>query len=115
MGAKTRRQVETEWAKKPHSTKMPAKAVEAIARRRRQMLVHSCIYYALDDSVIDDSTWTHWAQQLVRLQEKFGHRIGFYDSQFEDWDGSTGHHLKFDPDVMRVARRLLDSFAKEFI
>lgn len=115
MGAKTRRQVPTEWRNKPKSGDMPTKAMEAIARRRRQMLVHSCIYYMLNDSIIDDSTWTLWAQQLKKLQDKFGYEIGFYDSVFEDWDGSSGHHLKFDQDVVRVSRRLLDNFARQVI
>lgn len=82
--------------------------VEAIARRRRQMLIHSCIYYTLNEAIIDDDTWQKWANQLVRLHAKFGSRIGFYDSAFADWDGSTGYHLPFDTEVVRVARRLLD-------
>ena len=106
--AKTRKQFQTDWAKTPANLRMDKRVVEAIGRRRRQMLVHSCIYYALDENVVDDHTWTKWAQQLAKLQDKYGHRVGFYDSMFEDWDGSSGHHLKFDADVMRVARRTLD-------
>lgn len=108
--SKPRRSVATDWANRPRSKSLTPRVVEAIARRRRQMLVHSCLYYKLDESVIDDHTWTHWAQQLAKLQSKYGHRIGFYDAVFADWDGSTGHHLPADADVMRVARRTCDEY-----
>lgn len=31
---------------------------ELIHRRREQMLVHSYIYYQLNDNIIDDNTWS---------------------------------------------------------
>lgn len=107
--ARMRRRV-TEWARKPGSTRMPTNAVEAIARRRRQILVHSCLYYAMNQSVIDDHTWNKWAQQLDKLQDKFGWEIGFYDGMFADWNGSSGYHLTYDDDVRRVAARLLEYY-----
>ena len=105
---KTRRIVTTEWRNKPRSTKMDLRAVEAIARRRRQMLVHSFLYYRMDSPVISDAIWSKWAQQLHALQRKYGWRIGFYDDTFRDWDGSSGFHLPADSDVVRVARRIHD-------
>jgi hypothetical protein len=105
--ASVKRQTPTEWSRQPSARKMDRRVIEAIARRRRQMLVHSCLYYRMDASVIDDATWTRWAQQLAKLQDKFGHCIGFYDAAFEDWDGSSGFHLPADQDVARVAMRLL--------
>lgn len=96
-----------EWIKKPHSTKMTPRVLEAISRRRRQMLIHSCIYYVLNENIISDETWSQWATQLLKLQLRYGHRIGFYDRAFADWNGSTGHHLPVDVNVERVARRML--------
>lgn len=105
-----------EWLNKPRSTKIEPRIVEAIARRRRQILIHACMYYMLDSPIIDDSQWDHWAQQLVKLQRKFGWRIGFYDEAFQDFDASTGYHLPFDADVVRVARRVHDEFRhREFL
>jgi hypothetical protein len=101
------RRVPNEWTKRPASAKMDKRVVEAIARRRRQMLVHSCLYYRLDESIIEDHVWTRWAQQLAGLQQKFGYRIGFYDEAFKDWNGSSGHHLPADDGVVSVAMRLL--------
>jgi hypothetical protein len=102
------RHVPSEWAKRPASAKLEKRVVEAIARRRRQMLLHSCLYYRLDAPIVEDHVWTRWAQQLAGLQQKFGYRIGFYDAVFRDWNGSSGFHLPADNDVVRVALRLRD-------
>ena len=32
------------------------------------MLVHSYIYYHMDDSIILDTTWQEWADELTKLQ-----------------------------------------------
>lgn len=78
------------------------------------MLVHSCIYYQLDENIVTDHQWTEWAQELLEFQATFGHEFGFYDDLFEDWNGSSGHHLVYDSDVVRVARRTM-SQALEFL
>lgn len=64
----------------------------------------------MNKSVIDDHTWNKWAQQLDKLQDKFGWEVGFYDAMFADWNGSSGYHLKYDDDVRRVAARLLEYY-----
>lgn len=68
---------------------------EFIHRRRRQMIIHSVIYYRMDDNIIDDHTWQEWANQLAAVQNRHPQlkAIGFYDELFDDWDGSTGNHL----------------------
>lgn len=81
--------------------------VEKIRQRRAQMLVHSCLYYELDDSVVDDHTWQHWADELTKLQSDYPEytKIGYYDREFEDWDGSTGMHLPLkDPKIVSKAK-----------
>jgi len=68
---------------------------EKIKQRRAQMLVHSCIYYELDDNIVSDHQWQAWADELEQLQKKHPEHlnIGFYDNYFVDWDGATGAHL----------------------
>ena len=43
---------------------------ELLNRRRRQILVHSIIYYNMNDNLISNSTWSAWAAELEELQAK---------------------------------------------
>ena len=43
---------------------------ELITRRRRQILVHSVIYYEMNDNLIPDSQWVSWANELYELQKQ---------------------------------------------
>jgi len=82
---------------------------EKIRQRRSQMLIHSCIYYHLNDSIVTDNKWQEWANELRDLQELFSESIGFYDREFKDWDGSTGYHLPIrHPEIMGMANRVLN-------
>lgn len=83
----------------------------AILRKRIQMLIHSCIYYELNDSLITDSQFDKWAKELVRLQKEnpeMSQKVPWYD-EFKDWDGTTGFHLPTrHPWVMHKAESLLE-------
>jgi hypothetical protein len=84
---------------------------EKIQRRRYQMLVHSYIYYELDNNLIHDSQWSKWATELAELQSKYPEISNqvIYAEDFEDWDGSTGAFLNFKnkPNIITTARSLL--------
>lgn len=89
---------------------MDDKIVEKIRRRRRQMLVHSYIYYELDTNIISDWQWAQWAQELRQLQEDYPEEskaVEFYE-MFKDWDGSSGAHLSYTNAIKDTARRLLE-------
>lgn len=82
---------------------------ERIRQRRRQMLVHSYIYYELNDSIISDATWSKWAKELAQLQKDYpeeSKRVEEYE-QFKDWDGSSGAFLNFGENIKTVAKILL--------
>lgn len=85
------------------------KIAEKIQQRRRQMLVHSYIYYVLDDNIVSDAQWAKWAKELAELQSKFPNMSKKipYAEQFIDWDGSTGAFLQYDDSIVEVAERLL--------
>ena len=59
---------------------------EIIRQRRSQMLVHSYLYYKLDNPIIDDDTWQKQANELAELQREnpFDCNIKFYDDAFAD-------------------------------
>lgn len=83
---------------------------EIIKQRRTQMLVHSCIYYELNENIVSDHMWQKWADELQKLQEEHPEHlsIGFYDANFKDWDGATGAHLPHrDTWVMKKSLELL--------
>ena len=83
---------------------------EKIKQRRAQMLIHSCIYYELNDNIVSDHKWQQWADELEALQKKYPEHmnIGFYDKHFADWTGATGNHLPHrDPWVYFKALHLL--------
>ena len=83
---------------------------EKIRQRRRQMLVHSYIYYELNENIVSDHTWAKWAKELQELQEKYpkeSAEVEEYD-QFKNWDGSSGAFLKFGENIKTVAKILLE-------
>lgn len=68
---------------------------ELIQQRRYQLLIHSCIYYYLDDSIITDRQWDKWAKELLNLQSSYPNiskQVSLY-KYFKDWDASTGAFL----------------------
>lgn len=84
---------------------------ELIRQRRLQMLVHSCIYYRLNTSLITDKEFDTWARELKRLQEEnpdISSQVEWYN-EFKDWDGTTGFHLPLNhPWVLSTAYMLLN-------
>lgn len=59
------------------------------------MLVHSCIYYEFNQSLISDKQWDEWAKELRTLQEHYPNiakKVMWYEA-FKDWDASTGAFL----------------------
>lgn len=87
---------------------------ELIRRRRAQMLIHSCIYYELNDNIVDDATWQKWADELEKLQsEEKDLFIDFFDNDFLDWTGATGNHLPHrDPWVLAKAKYIMEIHEK---
>lgn len=74
------------------------------------MLIHSCIYYKLNDNYISDTQWNEWAYELEQLQSQYptiSEKVTLYE-YFKDWDGSSGAFLPLDlPWVVKKAQDLL--------
>lgn len=84
---------------------------EKIQRRRYQILVHSYIYYEMNENLISDSQWSAWAMELVELQSKYPSiaKQVIYAEDFEGWDGSSGAFLTYadKPNIVMTANRML--------
>ena len=83
---------------------------EKIEQRRRQILVHSYLYYELDSAYIEDSIFDKWSKELVELQNQYPieSSLGVYYHAFKDFDGSSGFDLPYSkPEIVRKAKQLL--------
>lgn len=81
-----------------------------ITKRRRQILVHSVVYYAMNDNLIPDAQWAEWAQELAQLQEQYPEiaKTCPHADSFSGFDCSTGFNLPLnDPWAVNKARQLL--------
>lgn len=87
-----------------------------IRRMRRQILVHSIIYYRFNDNLIDDFKYDKIARELVKLQAKnpeISEKVPDFIDDFRDFgkDGCySGYNLRgtTDTNMIRIAKRTLD-------
>ena len=91
------------------------KIAELITRRRRQVLIHSVIYYKMDTNLISDATWSKWALELEELQKKYPDIADElpYAEVFRDFDHSTGSNLPLDDPWANEKARWLIKIEKE--
>lgn len=81
-----------------------------IRQRRAQMLIHSCLYYELNESIVSDHKWQEWADELEKLQTDNPDcmKLDFFDNEFRDWSGATGNHLPHrNPWVLKQSQYIL--------
>lgn len=71
---------------------------ELIQRRRLQLLVHSCIYYAYNENLVTDDTWTKYTLELEGLQAQYleiANKVRWAEA-FKGFNHSTGYNLPFE-------------------
>ena len=84
--------------------------IALIERRRRQILVHSYIYYEMNSNIISDNKWSEWAVELAKLQETYPtlSKQAALSSEFYNFDPSTGMDLPYRQEwIKRKAEQLL--------
>lgn len=94
---------------------MRSEVVELIERKRRQVLVHSFLYYQLNQNVISDFIFDDWCKHLVELQATFPKesKQAEYAKEFEGFDGSSGYDLPFHyPEIQNAGLTILDHHIK---
>ncbi|MCK9444584.1 MAG: hypothetical protein M0Q14_08665 [Tissierellaceae bacterium] len=111
MGLFDAKKVEKRWIKSGQFTDEELPYASLIQQRRCQMLIHSRIYYVLDENLITDAQFDEWGRELVQLQKDYpdiASKVCFAKA-FEDWDASTGAFLPLkDEWVIRKAAQLLN-------
>ena len=97
----------------PDDVMTVAQITELISRRRRQILVHSVIYYEMNKNLIPDYQWTMWSKELEELQRKYpkiAAKCPLADA-FEEFDFCSGFNLPLrDPWAVRTAKYLVKMF-----
>lgn len=94
---------EAEWVK------------ERIEYLRKKLLVHSIIYYRLDENLISDEKWAEWALELEHLTKEYPHiaRDAFLAEGFRGFDHSTGYNLPLEtPWAVQKAIDLVEYYKK---
>lgn len=89
---------------------MDQNIVSRIEYLRKKLLVHSIIYYRLDENIIPDDKWAEWAlelENLVREHPEEGQN-SFLAKEFKDFDHSTGYNLPLEtPWAVDIAMNLV--------
>lgn len=81
-----------------------------INRRRRQILVHSFLYYRMNTTLISDEQYDAWARELMALQRDYPDIAAdcIHAEDFAAFDETTsGYDLPLYGWVENTARRLL--------
>lgn len=85
---------------------MVASDSEKLKQRRRQVIVHSCLYYEFDTPVISDEKFDSFCKDVIDLQSKLPNYSDEFDRYFEGFDGSTGMHLAGYELVCRFSKEI---------
>lgn len=94
---------------------MKQKIYELIGQRRRQLLVHSYIYYAMDDTIIDDHTYDGFSRELIQLQKDYPDiaKKAPYAADFKDFQMGDSYALPYrNPEIVNSAMRLVNRIDK---
>lgn len=82
-------------------------------RRRKQILVHSCLYYQFNTNLIEDWQYDKIARRLAELQiahSEISNNLGYHDKEFKGFGEDhcySGFNLsRNSPEVVTTAERL---------
>jgi hypothetical protein len=94
-----------------HQNMTELELIELINRRRRQILVFSCVYYVFNDNLVSDQEYDLRVRQLMELQDEYPWIASkcIYQKEFEKMDGcGSGYSLSCrEPWVINKALQLI--------
>lgn len=70
-------------------------SLQLINKRRRQIVVHSYLYYKMNTNLISDFTFDCWCKELVDLHNKYPKEseTAEFSEAFKGWNGFSGYDL----------------------
>lgn len=87
---------------------------ELIHRRRRQVLIHSILYYQFNTNTVPDVQFDLWAQELAKLQADHpedSEAVEYHREAFRGFTGETGFDLPlWDRQAQSVAQKIRLTF-----
>lgn len=93
-----------------------------ILRRRKQIMVHSCLYYRMSTNIISDFAYDMIGKRLGKLQQEYpelSKEVDYYYEYFKDYtpECTSGYNLPIaNQDVVGTAEyilRIYEQFTKE--
>tara|TARA_R110002167_G_scaffold341670_2_gene550135 strand:+ start:815 stop:1153 length:339 start_codon:yes stop_codon:yes gene_type:complete len=67
--------------------------LETLERKQRQLIVHSFIYYNLNENIWPDSKWDKTAKEVFAVREQETFKQSKFYKVFTNFDGCTGYNL----------------------
>lgn len=94
----------------------PEEIMELIGRRRRQIIVHSVIYYRFNNNLIADHTFDRWCKELVDLQDNYPDLADnvVFSAEFKGFRGETGFHFATIPWGIEKASFLMKLYRLDY-
>lgn len=92
---------------------MNESVISVLNRRMRQVLVHSFIYYQLNESIIEDWVFDRWSKDIVNMREQYPEEYERTDfaEQFREFDGSSGFDLPYaTPEIQSIGYRMIKRY-----
>ena len=83
--------------------------LEKINQRERQLLVHCCLYYGMNENIISDDKYDFFSFDLADLIKKYpdDFKKSAYYKDFLEFNPSTGLGIKYrKPEIIKVAYHL---------
>lgn len=90
--------------------------IEKINQRERQLMVHCCLYYAMNTNIIDDDTYDKFSFNLADLIKKYPNdfKKSAYYYEFRNFNPSTGLGLNYKkPEIIKAAYRLKKRYERK--
>lgn len=79
--------------------------VELIRRRRLQLLIHSCIYYEYNESIVTDEQWKTGPWSLKHYREITGEKVNLLHGMMHSVSSTIPLALTCQPEIRGLWER----------